>query len=55
MGWEKKVGSSSQGLYADMIAVEGDPLENIAVLENVKVVIKEGLVLEPGFVAAPRP
>jgi imidazolonepropionase-like amidohydrolase len=55
MGWEKKVGSISQGLFADMIAVEGDPLENIAVLEDVKVVIKEGLVLEPGLVAAPQP
>ena len=29
---------------ADVIAVSGDPLEDIRVLENVKFVMKEGLV-----------
>jgi imidazolonepropionase-like amidohydrolase len=48
MGWEKKVGSISPGLFADLVAVEGDPLSDISALEHVRVVVKEGLVLQPG-------
>ena len=32
------------GAYADIIAVEGDPLKNIEALENVTFVMKEGQV-----------
>jgi len=32
------------GKYADIIAVLGDPLENIRLLENVKFVMKEGRI-----------
>ncbi len=40
------VGAISPGRYADLIAVSGDPLENIRVLESVEVVIKGGAVVK---------
>ena len=40
--WEKDVGAIAPGRYADMIAVEGDPLADVRVLERVTAVIKGG-------------
>ncbi len=42
LGWEKDTGAISPGHYADMIAVEGDPLSDISILSDVKGVIKGG-------------
>jgi imidazolonepropionase-like amidohydrolase len=42
MGWEDRVGSIEPGFYADLVAVEGDPTDDIAVLENVSHVMKGG-------------
>src|SRR5439155_25207933 len=43
------VGAIEPGRYGDMIAVKGDPLANVAVLEHVDAVIKGGkLVAGPG-------
>jgi imidazolonepropionase-like amidohydrolase len=36
------VGSVAAGAYGDLIAVKGDPLTDIRVLEHVDGVIKEG-------------
>ena len=44
MGWEERIGKVAQGLYADLIAVRDDPLKDIASLERVSVVIKNGVV-----------
>jgi imidazolonepropionase-like amidohydrolase len=44
LGWQSKVGSVSAGRHADIIAVAGDPLKNVAVLENVAFVMKGGVV-----------
>ena len=44
MGWQDKVGAVKPGLLADLVAVKGDPLEDIALLENIDVVIKGGLI-----------
>jgi imidazolonepropionase-like amidohydrolase len=44
MGWEKKVGTVAPGRYADLIAVEGDPLGDITRLEKVAWVMKGGKV-----------
>lgn len=38
------LGQIKAGYLADIIAVKGNPLENIAVLENVQFVMKDGLV-----------
>jgi imidazolonepropionase-like amidohydrolase len=46
MGWEDKVGALEPGRFGDLVAVRGDPLEDIAVLENIDVVIKGGLIFK---------
>jgi len=43
LGWSKDVGALSPGHYADMIAVSGDPLADITVLERVDHVVKGGV------------
>jgi imidazolonepropionase-like amidohydrolase len=45
LGWQGKVGSIEAGYYADIIAVSGDPLADMAVLEQVKFVMKGGVVV----------
>jgi imidazolonepropionase-like amidohydrolase len=44
LGWTDKVGAVVPGLYADLIAVDGDPLADITELERVKFVMKGGIV-----------
>ncbi|MBZ5703757.1 MAG: amidohydrolase family protein [Acidobacteriia bacterium] len=46
MGWSDKVGALEKGHYADVIAVQGDPLTDARVLENVKFVMKGGRVVK---------
>lgn len=46
LGWSKDVGALSSGHYADMIAVAGDPLADISVLEHVAHVMKGGDVVK---------
>jgi imidazolonepropionase-like amidohydrolase len=46
MGWDDRVGSLKAGAFGDLIAVEGNPLEDITRLQNVAVVIKGGLVFK---------
>ncbi len=41
---EKESGQLAEGFYADIIAVDEDPTKNIKTLENVKFVMKEGVV-----------
>src|SRR3984957_12910772 len=45
LGWAGKVGALDTGHYADVIAVTGDPLSNVRVLESVKFVMKGGVVV----------
>jgi imidazolonepropionase-like amidohydrolase len=45
MDKQADVGSLSPGHFADMIAVEGDPLRNVRVLEKVSAVMKNGAVV----------
>lgn len=45
LGWEDRVGSIAAGMLADVIAVEGDPLEDVTVLERVSFVMKGGAVV----------
>ncbi len=44
LGRAKDVGTLAEGRYADIIAVDGNPLENVRVLENVGWVMKGGVV-----------
>ena len=45
MGWQDRIGSIEKGKFADIIAVSGDPLEDITELERVKFVMKGGQVI----------
>jgi len=44
LGWEGQIGVLKAGYFADVIAVQGDPLKDISVLQNVKFVMKGGVV-----------
>jgi imidazolonepropionase-like amidohydrolase len=41
---EKDLGSVESGKYADLVAVRGDPLQDMSILANVAFVMKEGVV-----------
>lgn len=44
IGVSAKIGSIKPGKYADIVAVSGDPLKDVTVLERVSFVMKEGRV-----------
>ncbi len=44
MGWSDKVGTLEAGKWADIIAVKGDPLRDIKLLQHVSFVMKSGAV-----------
>ena len=46
MGWSDDVGSVDAGKFADLIAVQGDPIADITVLQRVKFVMKGGRVMK---------
>lgn len=49
MGWSDRVGSLGPGAMADIVGVVGNPLEDITLLENVRLVMKSGSwIIEPG-------
>lgn len=46
MGWDDRVGSIEPGKFGDIIALKANPLEDIARLQDVQVVIKDGLAFK---------
>jgi imidazolonepropionase-like amidohydrolase len=44
LGWEGQIGALKQGYLADIVAVPGNPLTDIAVLQKVTFVMKGGVV-----------
>ena len=46
MGWEARVGSLEAGKLADIIAVDGDALEDVGTLTDVVFVMKDGEVVK---------
>lgn len=45
LGWSGKVGTLEPGAWADIVAVEGDPVKDVSTLERVKFVMKGGEVV----------
>jgi imidazolonepropionase-like amidohydrolase len=43
-GYDDKIGSIKKGLFADLVAVDGDPSKDIKQIRNVKFVMKNGIV-----------
>jgi imidazolonepropionase-like amidohydrolase len=46
LGWSGRVGSLDPGAWADIAAVDGDPLRDVTTLERVKFVMKGGEVVK---------
>jgi imidazolonepropionase-like amidohydrolase len=46
MGWSDEVGTIEADKFGDLVAVKGDPLTDIALLQNVEVVLKGGMALK---------
>jgi imidazolonepropionase-like amidohydrolase len=44
LGWDGQIGALKPGYLADVIAVPGDPLQDVSVLEKVSFVMKNGVV-----------
>jgi imidazolonepropionase-like amidohydrolase len=44
LGWDKNLGSLTAGKWADIVAVQGDPLKDIRATEKVVFVMKNGVV-----------
>jgi len=44
LGWEGQIGALEPGYLADVVAVSGDPLQDISAVQNVSFVMKGGLV-----------
>jgi len=49
LGWTDKVGTLDSGKFADIIAVYGDPLQDITTLQHVKFVMKGGEVVKNDY------
>ncbi len=45
LGWAGQIGELKPGYYADVIAVPGNPLDDISVVEHVRFVMKNGEVM----------
>jgi imidazolonepropionase-like amidohydrolase len=54
LGWQAQIGSIEKGKFADLIAVSGDPLADITLLQHVQFVMKGGKIIRNDL-APPRP
>ena len=46
MRWEDRVGTIAPGLYADLIAVPGDPTDDVTLLEDAPFVVMGGQLVK---------
>jgi len=53
LSWQDNVGAIEPGKYADLIAVQGDPLTDITLLRQVQFVMKSGVPIVDAFHAPP--
>ena len=55
LGWENRIGTLAAGKLADIVAVPGDPLRDIHVMEKASFVMKNGFVYKSQTQAPPLP
>ncbi|HVU18629.1 MAG TPA: amidohydrolase family protein [Candidatus Didemnitutus sp.] len=53
LGWNTKVGQLAPGFFADLVAVKGDPLADVTVLEKVDFVMKGGVIYKNKLTSDP--
>jgi imidazolonepropionase-like amidohydrolase len=53
MGWADRIGAIRKGMFADMVAVKGDPLSDVTLLQHVQFVMKDGVVYKDEISAPP--
>jgi imidazolonepropionase-like amidohydrolase len=46
LGWSDRVGTIEPGKFADLVAVDGDPVADVTILEHVRFVMKGGEVIK---------
>ena len=42
--WDGQIGALEPGYFADIVAMSGDPLQDISALQNVSFVMKNGVI-----------
>jgi imidazolonepropionase-like amidohydrolase len=47
LGWEGQIGQLKPGYFADIVAVPGNPLDDITAVERVSFVMKGGVIVRP--------
>jgi imidazolonepropionase-like amidohydrolase len=47
LGWEGQIGQLKPGYFADIVAVPGNPLDDITAVERVSFVMKGGAIVRP--------
>jgi imidazolonepropionase-like amidohydrolase len=55
LGWDSRIGSLTAGKLADVVAVPGDPLKDIHVMEKASFVMKNGYVYKNQATVPPLP
>ena len=53
IGWKDRVGAIAPGYYADLVAVKGDPLADITILEKMSFVMKGGEIYRNELTSEP--
>ena len=46
MGWSDDIGAIEAGRFGDLVAVHGNPLDDMLLMRDIKVVVKGGLLFK---------
>jgi imidazolonepropionase-like amidohydrolase len=46
LGWADRVGTIEPGKFADIVAVDGDPVADVSTLQHVRFVMKGGEIIK---------